>query len=137
MKQGCRGQVSLEYVIVVGFMFALLIPLVILYAQTQKDTSDSLREAQLRSAGNAIRDAAERVYFAGDPAQETINVQFPEALKAITLTNTSIVFTMQGGSGTYELPIPSAAPLNGSLGTWMGIHRVQLRTVNGTVQVSD
>ncbi len=55
---GTRGQVSIEYMLVLGFMFVMLVPLIVLYANTQRDTSETLIEGQARSVGVAIRDAA-------------------------------------------------------------------------------
>jgi hypothetical protein len=132
-----KGQVSVEYMLVIGFMFLLLTPLLILYAQTQQDTTDRLVEAQLSKAGHAFRDTAERVYYAGEPAQEQLTVQFPPNIRNVSLVNTSIIFTVQGGGGTYELPISTLAPLNGTVGNWQGVHTLTLTAMNGVVEVHE
>lgn len=132
-----KGQVSMEYLLVLGFLLLLLIPLLVLYNSTQKDTQDQLVEAQARKVGNLIRDAAERVYFAGEPAQETLQLQFPRNIKNITFTNASMYFTLAGGANQYDLLIPSLAPLNGTLLVNEGVHIVVVRAQGGVVQVSE
>jgi uncharacterized protein (UPF0333 family) len=132
-----RGQASMEYMLILGFMFLLLIPLLVVYATTQKQSTDQLTEGQVLKVGNTIRDAAERIYFAGDPAQETISLYFPERIQQINITNKSIVFVMSGGAGSYDLVVTGLAPLNGTLKTNTGIHIVRLVSQNNVVQVSD
>ena len=132
-----KGQVSIEYMLVLGFMFLMLIPLVALYNSAQQDSSDELVNGQLLRVGNTLRDAAERVYFAGDPAQEQVELYFPDKLKQISIYNTSIVFTAYGGSGPYDLLIPGLAPMNGSLKINKGVHIVTLVAQNGIVQIRE
>ena len=131
-----RGQVSMEYMLVVGFMFLLLTPLLILYATTRQDTTDSLSEGQVIRAGNTIRDVAERVYFAGDPSQETVTITLPETLTDARIDNRSMIFTLVGARGNYDVAITGLAPLNGTLPATAGRHVVVLRAVNGTVIIN-
>ena len=132
-----KGQVSIEYMIIVGFMFLLLVPLIYLYATTQKDSQDQLTEAQVLRVGNIIRDASERVYFAGEPAQETLQLYFPDNVKNLVFQNTSIIFTVAGGANQYELAVYGVAPMNGSVLFNKGVHIVTVRTQAGVVQVSE
>lgn len=134
---GTRGQVSIEYMLVLGFMFMMLVPLIVLYANTQRDTSETLIEGQARSVGVAIRDAAERVYYAGEPSQERVEVYFPDNVRAAVLLNSTIVFTITSSHNPYNLTIAGVAPLAGALKTHQGIHVVTVRAENGVVQVSD
>jgi hypothetical protein len=86
----------MEYMLVVGFMFLLLTPLLILYATTRQDTSDALSEGQVIRAGNTLRDVAERVYFAGEPSQETVTISLPDTVTDVRLDNKTMVFTLVG-----------------------------------------
>ena len=130
-----RGQVSLEYMLVVGFMFALLVPLLILYAQTQQDTTDSLSEGQVIRAGNTIRDVAERVYYAGAPSQEKISVTLPQTVTDSRIDNATMIFTLTGGKGSYDVAITGLAPLNGTLPQTPGRHVLIVRAEDGQVRL--
>jgi uncharacterized protein (UPF0333 family) len=132
-----KGQVSVEYLLITGFLFVLLIPLLVLFVHTQKDTQDGLVQAQARRVADLIRDGSERVYYAGDPAQETLQLYFPERIKAVTIANHSITFTMAAGSGSSDVFVPSSAPLNGTLRTNRGVHQVRVRRAGDTVQISE
>ncbi len=129
------AQVSLEYMLVVGFMFAMLVPLLVLYAQTRQDTSDSLSEGQTIRAGNVIRDVAERVYYAGAPSQETISIQLPDTLIAGRLDNATMIFTLIGAHGEYDVAITGLAPLNGTLPQTPGKHVLVLRAETSQVRI--
>jgi hypothetical protein len=126
----------MEYMLVVGFMFLLLTPLLILYATTRQDTSDALSEGQVIRAGNTLRDVAERVYFAGEPSQETVTISLPDTITDVRLDNMAMVFTLVGARGSYDVAVQGVAPLNGTPPTTPGRHAVVLRAVNGTVVVN-
>ncbi len=130
-----RGQVSMEYMLVVGFMFALLIPLLILYARTQQDTTDSLSQGQVIRAGNTIRDVAERVYFAGAPSQETISILLPDTITDSRIDNTTMIFTLVGAQGDYDVAVSGLAPLNGTLPDSPGRHVLIVRAETAQVRI--
>lgn len=131
-----RGQVSFEYLLIVGFMFAILVPLLMLYANTQQETQSSIAQGQALRFANTIRDAAERVYYAGEPAQETLIITLPEGVLAATIDGTSLIYTLQGANGPYDIDIDGLAPLNGTLPTRPGQHRVVVKAANETVYVT-
>lgn len=131
-----KGQVSIEYLLVVGFTFLLLVPLLVLFSYTQRDTTSSLIESNAQNAGTAIRDAAERVYFAGEPSQETVQVTFPDEIKSIEGTNDSLLFTIYGPNGEYELPIYSVAPIQGNISPGKGPRSVTVIAQGGVVHIS-
>ena len=131
-----RGQVSMEYMLVVGFMFAILVPLLMLYANTQQETQSAIAEGQALRFANTIRDAAERVYYAGEPAQETLLLTLPNGVEGARFDNTTIVYTLRGADGLYDLAISGLAPLNGTLPTRAGQYRVVVKAANETVYVT-
>lgn len=132
-----KGQVSLEFMLIMGFVFALLVPLMILYNNTQRDTTDTLTEGQIIKASNTLRDAAERVYFAGEPAQERVTVYFPDGIRGVGVQNTSFIFNVSGGAGMYQVVAGGLAPLQGTIMNSRGIHVITLRAVAGYVEVSE
>jgi uncharacterized protein (UPF0333 family) len=132
-----KGQVSIEYMMVLGLMFLLLVPLLVLFSNTQQDTQDQLVEGQLNKVGNTIRDAAERVYFAGEPAQEQVQVYMPEGVGFVNFNNTSIIFNVTQGRQDYALVINGLAPMNGTIDNFKGVHVITVRADDGVVQVSE
>lgn len=130
------GQVSIEYMLIIGFMLAVLVPLLVLYNDTQRSTQASLAEGQVLRFANTIRDAAERVYYAGPPAQETLLLTLPEGVVSATFDNTTILYTVYGVNGPYDIAVDGLAPLTGTLPTRQGRHRVIVLAEGDVVNVT-
>ena len=130
------GQVSLEYLLVIGFSFVLLVPLMLLYLGTQADTREAIGHGQTTRVAETLRDAAERVYVAGAPARETVVVKIPEGIASVALDNTTILYTMNSRGSQYTIAIDGFAPLSGSIPTRAGTHSVVVTAVGAGVVFS-
>ena len=130
------GQVSLEYLLVIGFSFVLLVPLMLLYLGTQSDTREAIGHGQTTRVAETLRDAAERVYVAGAPARETIVVKIPEGIASVALDNTTILYTMNARGGPYTIAINGFAPLSGVIPIRAGTHSVVVTAVGAGVVFS-
>lgn len=133
--RGGKGQVSLEFMLVVGFMFVMLTPILILYANTQNDTTDAIVQASLLRAGNTMRDVAERVYFAGEPAQETVTITMPKNVRNASIDGKDQVYRVTSGTGSYDMRVRGVAPLNGTLPRTEGTYNVVIRAEGGQVWI--
>lgn len=72
-----KAQFAVEYLLVTGFLFMLLLPsLYILYNYTQQ-SQEQLSLARANEVGNAIVANAEKVYYYGKGSKLTINVAMP------------------------------------------------------------
>lgn len=131
-----RGQVSFEYLLIIGFSFLLFVPLTLLYLNTQADTREAIADGQTIRVAETLRDAAERVYVAGESARETIIVKLPEGIEAVDIDNTTIVFTVHSRSGDFSISASGFAPLTGTLPTRKGTHAIVVTAVGGTVVFS-
>jgi Flp pilus assembly protein TadG len=121
--------------LVLGFMFAILVPLLALYARTQAETTNAFADAQTIRLGNTLRDVAERVYFAGSPAQETLTVTVPRGIARAQIEEYDQVYTLGPPSEEYTIRITGLAPLNGTLPARAGTYRVVVTATNGTAYV--
>ncbi len=72
-----KAQFAVEYLLVTGFLFMLLLPsLYILYNYSQQ-SQEQLSLARANEVGNAIVANAEKVYYYGKGSKLTINVAMP------------------------------------------------------------
>ena len=69
-----RCQVSLEYLIMVGFSLLLIIPIVAIYGSEKQDIYDRVSFSQANQIATKIADSSEIVYYLGKPSQTTITV---------------------------------------------------------------
>jgi len=75
-----KSQVSIEYLMIIGFVTIITIPLVFLFYKYTAESSDEIITYQINQIANKIVDAAETVYFLGKPSQTTIKVNIPNQI---------------------------------------------------------
>jgi len=132
-----KAQISLEFLIVVGFAFLLTIPLVIIFYKQSENINIALTASQLDKVVSEIRDAADEVYYLGSPSKKTVTVYLPKGVQSISVTANKIVFVVDSPSGDYELVKWSAANLTGSIQTYHGIHHVRVEAFDTYVSITD
>lgn len=132
-----KAQVSMEFLLVVGFAFLMTVPLIIIFYQQSETLSTEISASQINKVAGEIRDAADEVYYLGSPSKKTVTVYMPEGVQSISIGGNKIVFTVESPSGDYELVKWSAANLTGSIQTYNGIHYVSVESHNTYVSISD
>ena len=131
-----KAQVSVEYMLVMGFAALMTIPLLIVYYTYSSETSDSVSSSQALQIARKIVDASESVYYLGKPSQTTLKVNFPDNIKVINLTNYEVVFKMKTGKGIVEIVQASSVNITGGLPTSQGIHILTIKAEDKDVLVT-
>lgn len=138
MKRGnIRAQISLEFLIVVGFAFLMTIPLIILFYQQSESLNTDITASQMDKVASEIRDAADEVYYLGSPSKKTVALYFPEGIQSISFTNNKMIFLVDAPGDDYQLVKWTAANLTGSIQTHKGIHHVTAESFDSYVQITD
>lgn len=107
-----RGQISLEYLMVVGFVVfivIILLGLAIFYTSTAQD---SIALNQLTNFAHKTLNSAETVYFSGEPSKLTITVYLPEGVQNFEILENSLVFNISTSSGETITAFQSSVPLD-------------------------
>jgi len=132
-----RGQISIEYLIVVGFVVFLVIGILSVAIFYASGIRDQIRMNQLSNFANKIIFNAESVFFAGEPSKVTITAHLPEGVTKIDIREDPpgsgeyvIVFNIETNSGLTIRAFSSGVPLD-PLGTDVisktpGLKRLQL-----------
>ena len=131
-----KAQISLEFLLVVGFAFLMTIPLIIIFYQQSETLDTEITSSQIDKVASEIRDAADEVYYLGTPSKKTVTIYMPEGVQSITLTGNKIVFVVDSPSGDYELVKWSSANLTGSVQTHRGIHHVSVEAFDTYVDIN-
>ena len=133
---GKRGQVAMEYVILVGFLMVLSIPLVIIFTENSRSVTDQVSTNQAYSIGKKIIGTAETVAALGTPSKSTVTLNFPAGITAITVGPRSIVFNMSSGKYKTQVEVVSAMNITGSLNPAQGQKDVTIEALPGVVQIT-
>lgn len=133
-----RGQVSVEFITIFGFVFLMTIPLIIIFFDQTGYIEDGVAQNQLRSIAIKITDKAETVYYSGEPTKTTIKAEFPPRIVSITILPRQIQFIYRSRKN-IENPITFTSLVNmtGSLSIDPGRHTIQIQATGDGVSITE
>jgi len=131
-----KAQVSMEYMMIVGFVAVITIPLVLIYYAYSSDTSDQINANQVDQVAKKIVDAAESVYYLGEPSQTTIKVYIPNNVVQATIGNREVFFKIKTKSGISDIVQVSSVDIGGALPATSGIHYITIKATETQVLTS-
>jgi uncharacterized protein (UPF0333 family) len=121
-----KGQVSIEYLIIVGFVTVVLIGILGVAFIYSGAIKDQIKMSQVNNYANKIISASESVYYSGSPSKTTLMLYLPEGVKLINITNNSLYLSVETSTGLNEMSFSSNVPINGNLIADSGIRKIQV-----------
>src|SRR3989338_2261587 len=103
-----KSQISMEYMLVMGFAALMTVPLLLIYYTYSADSADSVAISQSMQIARKIVDSSESVYYLGKPSQTTLKVNFPDRIQSTNLSNKEVVFKIKIQSGVTDIVQVSA-----------------------------
>ena len=88
-----RAQVSMEYMVMVGFTLFMIIPIMLIYGSERQSITNQVSYSQAKQVATKIVDSAEKVYYLGKPSQTTIRVYIPQNIDSALVT---VIFGSKG-----------------------------------------
>ena len=131
-----KSQVSVEYMVVMGFAALMAIPLLIIYYTYSSDSSDAVASSQALQIARKIVDSSESVYYLGKPSQTTLKLTFPERIQSTSLSNREVVFKIKTKNGVAEIVQVANVNMSGSLPITQGLHVVTITAQDGYAQIA-
>jgi len=131
-----KSQVSVEYMLVMGFATVMTLPLLLIYYEYTADSSDSVASSQAMQIARKIVDSSESVYYLGKPSQTTLKINFPDKVQSVNLSNREVVFKVKVKNGVTDIVQVSSVNMSGSLPTTQGIHIITVKADDGFVQIT-
>lgn len=132
-----KGQVSMEFLMVTGFAFLLLIPVLILFLTQTQDINEDVTAAQVNKLGEELVESVNNVYYLGEPTKKTIHAYIPKYVKSITFTDNRIIFTVDTGTFSYVVTKIAAANITGSLSSNAGLHTIEIIAQGNAVIIQE
>ena len=127
----------MEYLIIVGFVAVILIPMVIVFYTYADNTEDAIVSNQINKISLKIADNAEAMYYLGEPSKTKIKAYFPKNIEDITIANNEVVFTVKTKSGSDEVVVYTPINITGSLDIHSGLHNILIEAKTSYVEISD
>ena len=131
-----EAQVSVEYMMIIGFATIITIPLIIIYYTFTQESGDEINSVQILQIAKKIVDAAESVYYLGEPSQTTLRVNIPNNVILANLSNYEVVFRLKTKSGEVDIVQSSAVNITGSLPTNKSTYLITIEAESNYVNVT-
>ena len=131
-----RGQISLEYTMMVGIGLMLLMPLILIYVNHQQTIKDDVNVIQSRNIVESIVQNSEKLHFIGSPAKTTIKARFPEGIQDINITKNRVIFFVRNQETLITVYKYSDANLTGHLDPSPGMRRIVITAENNYINIS-
>jgi uncharacterized protein (UPF0333 family) len=104
-----KGQISLEYVLVVALTFAIIVPTTYLFYNYSRDSTTDIIDAQITKIGRGIIDSSEVIFYSGAGSRTTLELNIPEGVKAAYIIDgRELVFNVTTSAGNSEIVFFSA-----------------------------
>ena len=132
-----EAQISLEYMILIGFVTVITIPLIIIYYTFTQESGDEINSVQILQIAKKIVDAAESVYYLGEPSQTTLRVNIPNNVVGTNLsTGKEVVFRIKTKAGEVDIGQSSSVNISGSLPINKSTYKITVKAKSNYVEVS-
>lgn len=117
-----KGQSSVEYIFIVAFALAIIIPAAVLFYRYSADSQENLAASQITRIGNDIVDSAELMFSVGENSWQTLELTVPNQVQSMT-----IVYDVSGATNLTEVAIRFG---DGSSSTALFFTPIPLRNVS-------
>ena len=92
---GKKGQVAIEYLIITAFAFLFTLPIIALFYSQSHELNEGISSSQAERIASEIVDAANQVYYLGQPSKKTILFYMPKNVQQVSIQEKSIVIIME------------------------------------------
>ena len=134
-----KSQVSIEYLIIIGFVTFTIIGILAIAFFYSGAIKDKIKTVHIGNYANKIVSTSESVFYAGKPSKATITTYLPDGIKSIEISGNELVITFQTSSGTNKITYLSNVPLSqgaGALSTTQGLKKIEITAQSDWAEIS-
>jgi len=132
-----KAQISVEYMMIMGFVAVISIPLIIIYYDYTAASNEEIISRQILNIAQKIVDTSESVYYLGEPSQTTIKAYIPSHISEVIIEQEKeIVFKVRTQTGITDIVQVSSVNITGSLPATQGTYYITVKAEGGKVSVS-
>ncbi|MFH1065379.1 MAG: hypothetical protein V1734_02630 [Nanoarchaeota archaeon] len=130
-----RGQVGIEYVLIVGAILVITIPL---FFYALYETNLKVRISQADDTINTIANAADEVYSMGPGSKRYVWISIPNGVISTTVNGTELSLTMSLFGASSDVATLTKASLVGSFPFAKGTYRIPVESLeSGFVRIGE
>jgi uncharacterized protein (UPF0333 family) len=133
-----EAQISVEYLVIIGFVTVITIPLIIIYFNFTQESGEEITSSQINQIAKKIVDAAESVYYMGEPSQTSLRINMPgNVILANLSSGKEVVFRIRSSDGgESEVVHTTSVNITGNLTVSQGTYIVTVKAMSNYVNLS-
>ena len=132
-----RGQSSVEFLTIFGFIFLMTVPLIVIFFDQMGAIEDSIAQTHLRNLAIKIADKSESVYYLGQPSRASIKAYLPRRLESIEILDREIRFNIMNRNGNIsQIYAVSGVNMSGNISKEYGVHYIDIEAADGYVVIT-
>ncbi len=136
-KKERKGQISIEYLMIVGFVTFVVIGILGIAFFYSGAIKDKIKETQINNYANKIISTSESVFFAGEPSKATISAYLPDNVRQIEISGNELTINFSSSSGTNIVEFTSEVQLSGGpLNINQGLKRIEIVAESNQVVIN-
>lgn len=128
-----RGQISVEFIITVGFAFLMIIPLTLLLYDNMTKDKENIDNNQAGLIAKKITDSANSVYYLGYPSAISVEVYMPDGVNLINFTGREITI----GIANREAVSVANVNLTGYIKPSGGLKKIKISAMENLVNITE
>jgi len=133
-----RGQASVEYVVIVGFVTVVIIGILAVSTIYSSSSQRNVKLTHINNFGNKIISSSEKVFYSGYPSKTTIVTYLPEDVTNVNITENMVIVTVKTIDGLTDLGFPSNVNITGYITPSKGIKRIKISALEeGIVNITN
>jgi len=143
-RRGPKGQVSVEYLIIVALAMAIIVPGAVLFYNYANESNEKISASQINKIGKNIVSQAEDIYTIGKNSWTTIEASFPEPVTKAYILDNELVIKYDTSRGPTEAVFFSDVPIQGgfsggniSSAFHTGFMSVKIESLGSSVLISE
>lgn len=138
MKRCKQAQISMEYLIIMGFVFLMLTPILYIYAEQSQSLSNQVEINQLYKISRKLADKSEEIYYLGYPSKATIKFYMPDKVTNFSIQQNTMIFTiLKDTGGTSQIMYLSPVNISGEIKIFQGVHYIEIKAEEGYVRINE
>ncbi len=135
--RGRKGQVSMEYLVIVGIASLIILPLLVLFLMQMNDVTESMTLSQLNKIGDELVSSANEVYYLGEPAQNTLSFYLPGHVDEIYSQDEMLVMVVSLRASSFSIVKYAAIDLDVNISNYPGVHKVKVMAQSNNVSITE
>lgn len=132
-----RGQISTEYLIVVGFISFLVITVLGIALVYSSQIRERIIFYQVASFAENVISSSESVFFAGEPSQATISAYLPRNVEGVDIIGKDLVFNISTDAGLARIAYSSKVEMQGTISSNEGLKTLVIVAQTDKVTISE